>query len=202
VNQAEWTSPQREEFADSAGTWPPWLPGSCGKRYLGITAMLKPRVETPDDRNPQETGEWMEALDEIVDQEGPDRASYLLERLMERASNLGVQPPLRWNTPYINTIKPEEEVAYPGDRALERRIKSLVRWNAVAMVVRPINTMTASAATWRPTRRSPRWPKSASITSSVVPTTIRRARSSPAITSISRATLLPASTREPLWKGG
>src|SRR6202140_5408501 len=98
--------------------------------------MLKPRVEAPDDLNPQETGEWMEALDEIVDQVGPDRASYLLERLMERASNLGVQPPLRWNTPYINTIKPEEEVAYPGDRFLERRIKSLIRWNAVAMVVR------------------------------------------------------------------
>jgi pyruvate dehydrogenase E1 component len=98
--------------------------------------MLKPRVGTPDDHNPQETGEWMEALDQIVDQQGPDRASYLLERLMERASNLGVQPPLRWNTPYINTIKPEEEVAYPGDRAIERRIKSLVRWNAVAMVVR------------------------------------------------------------------
>jgi pyruvate dehydrogenase E1 component len=98
--------------------------------------MLKPRVEAPDDLNPQETGEWMEALDDIIDQEGPDRASYLLERLMERASNLGVQPPLRWNTPYINTIKPEEEVAYPGDRTLERNIKSLVRWNAVAMVVR------------------------------------------------------------------
>ncbi len=98
--------------------------------------MLKPRVEAPDDLNPLETGEWIEALDEIIDQEGPDRATYLLERLMERASNLGVQPPLRWNTPYINTIKPEEEVAYPGDRFLERRIKSLVRWNAVAMVVR------------------------------------------------------------------
>jgi pyruvate dehydrogenase E1 component len=98
--------------------------------------MLKPRVEAPDDLNPQETGEWIEALDEIIDQAGPDRATYLLERLMERASNLGVQPPLRWNTPYINTIKPDEEVAYPGDRFLERRIKSLVRWNAVAMVVR------------------------------------------------------------------
>jgi len=98
--------------------------------------MLKPRVEAPDDLNPQETGEWIEALDDIIDQEGPDRAGYLLERLMERAANLGVQPPLRWNTPYINTIKPEEEVAYPGDRFLERRIKSLIRWNAVAMVVR------------------------------------------------------------------
>jgi pyruvate dehydrogenase E1 component len=98
--------------------------------------MLKARVQAPDDLNPQETSEWMEALDEIVDQVGPDRANYLLERLMEHASNLGVQPPLRWNTPYINTIPPEEEVAYPGDRKMERRIKSLVRWNATAMVVR------------------------------------------------------------------
>ncbi len=98
--------------------------------------MLKVKAQSPDDLNPQETSEWVEALDQIIDEAGPDRASYLLERLMERAANLGVQVPLRWNTPYINTIPPEEEVAYPGDRRLERNIKSLVRWNAVAMVVR------------------------------------------------------------------
>jgi pyruvate dehydrogenase E1 component len=97
--------------------------------------MLKVKLEASDDLNPQETSEWVEALDEIIDEVGPDRASYLLERLMERAANLGVQVPLRWNTPYMNTIPPEEEVAYPGDRAIERRIKSLIRWNAVAMVV-------------------------------------------------------------------
>ncbi|HTS77642.1 MAG TPA: pyruvate dehydrogenase (acetyl-transferring), homodimeric type [Bryobacteraceae bacterium] len=98
--------------------------------------MLRVKAQAPDDLNPQETSEWVEALDQIIDEAGPDRASYLLERLMERAANLGVQVPLRWNTPYINTIPPEEEVAYPGDRKLERNIKSLVRWNAVAMVVR------------------------------------------------------------------
>ncbi len=97
--------------------------------------MLKSKVESPDDLNPQETSEWVEALDEIIDEAGPDRASYLIERLMERASNLGVQVPLRWNTPYINTIPPEEELAYPGDRLLERNIKSWIRWNALAMVV-------------------------------------------------------------------
>jgi pyruvate dehydrogenase E1 component len=97
--------------------------------------MLQAKVQAPDDLNPQETSEWVEALDEIIDEAGPDRASYLLERLMERAGNLGVQVPLRWNTPYINTIPPEEEVAFPGNRALERKIKSLIRWNAVAMVV-------------------------------------------------------------------
>ena len=55
--------------------------------------MLKTKVEVPDDLNPQETAEWVEALDEIIDQAGPDRASYLLERLMERAANLGVRAP-------------------------------------------------------------------------------------------------------------
>src|SRR5579864_583678 len=98
--------------------------------------MLKPRVEAPDDLNPQETSEWVEALDEIIDQVGPDRASYLLEHLMERAANLGVRVPLRWNTPYINTISVEDEVPYPGDRQMEWRIKCMVRWNALAMVVR------------------------------------------------------------------
>src|SRR5579862_3084122 len=98
--------------------------------------MLKAKVDAPDDLNPQETSEWVEALDQIIDETGPDRASYLLEHLMERAANLGVQVPLRWNTPYINTIPPEEELAYPGDRTIERRIKSLGRWNATAMVVR------------------------------------------------------------------
>ena len=97
--------------------------------------MLKVKLEASDDLNPQETAEWVEALDEIIDEVGPDRASYLLERLMERAANLGVQVPLRWNTPYMNSIPPEEEVAYPGNRAIERRIKSLIRWNAMAMVV-------------------------------------------------------------------
>src|SRR5579863_5889095 len=103
--------------------------------YLGIYPMLKVKVEAPDDLNPLETSEWVEALDEIIDEAGPDRASWLLERLMERAANLGVRVPMRWNTAYMNTIPPEEEAAYPGDRAIERRIKSLVRWNAVAMVV-------------------------------------------------------------------
>jgi pyruvate dehydrogenase E1 component len=98
--------------------------------------MLKVKAQAPDDLNPQETAEWVEALDEIIDETGPDRASYLIERLMERATNLGVQVPLRWNTPYINTIPVEEQVAYPGNRKMERNIKSLIRWNAAAMVVR------------------------------------------------------------------
>jgi pyruvate dehydrogenase E1 component len=98
--------------------------------------MIKTKVEAPEDLNPVETGEWLQSLDQIIDEDGPDRASYLLQRLLDRASNTGVPAPMRRNTPYINTIPVDEEVPYPGDRAIERRIKSLVRWNAMAMVVR------------------------------------------------------------------
>src|SRR5216683_5296044 len=88
------------------------------------------------DLDPQETSEWLQALDQVVEEAGPDRASFLLERLAERARNVGVELPIQHNTPYINTIPPEDEAMYPGDRALERRIKSLTRWNAMAMVSR------------------------------------------------------------------
>jgi pyruvate dehydrogenase E1 component len=88
------------------------------------------------DLNPQETEEWIESLDQVIDQAGPDRATYLLDKLNERARLNGVDLPVQINTPYINTIRPEQEVPYPGDRAIERRIKSLIRWNAMAMVVR------------------------------------------------------------------
>jgi pyruvate dehydrogenase E1 component len=88
------------------------------------------------DLDPQETSEWLQSLDQVVEEAGPDRASFLLERLAQRARNIGVELPIQHNTPYINTIPPEEEAPYPGDRALERRIKSLTRWNAMAMVSR------------------------------------------------------------------
>lgn len=98
--------------------------------------MLRTRIEAAEDLNPQETTEWLESLDEVIDEEGPDRASYLLQRLNWHAAEFGVTAPLRLNTPYVNTIPVEEEVPYPGDRELERRIKNLARWNALAMVVR------------------------------------------------------------------
>jgi pyruvate dehydrogenase E1 component len=98
--------------------------------------MLKKKVDAQEDLNPQETSEWLEALDQIIDELGPDRASYLLERLQDRAAAFGVHAPLKVSTPYVNTIAVEEEEPYPGDRDLERRIKSLIRWNAMAMVVR------------------------------------------------------------------
>src|SRR5689334_14766431 len=88
------------------------------------------------DLDPRETSEWVEALDEIIDTAGPDRAAFLLEQLTDRARLNGAELPIHLNTPYVNTIRLENEVPYPGERAVERRIKSLIHWNAMAMVVR------------------------------------------------------------------
>jgi len=98
--------------------------------------MLDTKIESRTDANPEETSEWLEALDGVVEDGGSERASYLLSRLVDHAAMYGVRAPHRLTTPYINTIPPDEEVPYPGDREIERRIKSLIRWNAMAMVVR------------------------------------------------------------------
>src|SRR6202166_4175107 len=91
-------------------------------------------TERSVDLDPRETAEWLEALDQIVEEAGSDRVNFLLNKLTERARDNGVAVPIRTTTDYINTITVDEEVPYPGDRALERRIKSLTRWNAMAMV--------------------------------------------------------------------
>ena len=83
-----------------------------------------------------ETKEWLEALDTVIEQEGPERAHYLLERLVERARRSGAYIPLSAVTAYVNTIPPHLEERSPGDHALEERIRSYVRWNAMATVVR------------------------------------------------------------------
>ena len=86
------------------------------------------------DLDPRETAEWLEALDQIVEEAGSDRVNFLLDKLTERARENGVSVPIRTTTDYVNTVPADEDVPYPGDRALERRIKSLTRWNAAAMV--------------------------------------------------------------------
>jgi pyruvate dehydrogenase E1 component len=98
--------------------------------------MLKTNTPSGEDLNPRETAEWLEALDQVLDEAGTERAAYLLERLQERTSAAGGPVANRVNTPYINTIPPGEEEPYPGDRVIERRLKSMIRWNAMAMVVR------------------------------------------------------------------
>ena len=83
-----------------------------------------------------ETREWLESLDYVLQHGGPARVGRLLRDLGIHAQQNGVKLPFTANTPYINTLHPSEEVPYPGSREIERRIKSLVRWNAMAMVVR------------------------------------------------------------------
>src|SRR5215472_864920 len=97
-------------------------------------------TERVNDLDPRETEEWLEALDQILDDAGPDRAAFLLEKLANHAKWAGVEMPVRFATDFVNTIPPEAEVPYPGDRALERRIKSIIRWNAMAMVSRQNKT--------------------------------------------------------------
>jgi pyruvate dehydrogenase E1 component len=88
------------------------------------------------DIDPQETSEWLDSLDSVVDVRGKARARYLLTRLMERANEQGVGVPSTVSTPYLNTIPPEREPWFPGDEHLERRIRAFIRWNAVVMVAR------------------------------------------------------------------
>ncbi len=83
-----------------------------------------------------ETSEWLEAVDAVVEHDGPDRARELLTRAVERAQHSGTGPIATLNTPYVNTIPPEREAQLPGDPAIERRLRSIIRWNAMAMVVR------------------------------------------------------------------
>ena len=101
-----------------------------------ITNRILAFPSNPQMDSEEEVAEWIEAFDQVVDEEGTNRGCDLLSALIERARQSGVEIPLQLNTPYINTIPVEEEVPYPGDRQLERRLKSLTRWNAMAMVHR------------------------------------------------------------------
>ncbi|WP_343573094.1 pyruvate dehydrogenase (acetyl-transferring), homodimeric type [Pseudomonas sp.] len=88
------------------------------------------------DIDPVETQEWLDALESVLEKEGEDRARYLMTRLGELASRTGTQLPYAITTPYRNTIPAGHEARMPGDLFMERRIRSLVRWNALAMVMR------------------------------------------------------------------
>ncbi|MCP4888846.1 MAG: pyruvate dehydrogenase (acetyl-transferring), homodimeric type [Planctomycetaceae bacterium] len=88
------------------------------------------------DMDVAETQEWLSSLDYVLKSKGPDRVRFLIEQLRDRAAEEGIQSSEDTNTPYVNTIPIKDQPAFPGNRELERRIKSIVRWNAMAMVVR------------------------------------------------------------------
>ncbi|MGB5465898.1 MAG: pyruvate dehydrogenase (acetyl-transferring), homodimeric type, partial [Sedimenticolaceae bacterium] len=87
------------------------------------------------DLDPQETQEWLDALDAVLENEGPDRAHFLLEKLVDKARRSGAYLPYSANTAYLNTIPLTQQDRYPGDQSMEDRLRSIVRWNAMAMVV-------------------------------------------------------------------
>ncbi len=88
-----------------------------------------------DDLDPEETREWLESIDSVIKAQGPGRAHFLLERLIDFTRRSGAYLPFKPNTAYVNTISPGQEKEYPGDRTIERRIEAFIRWNALAMVV-------------------------------------------------------------------
>src|ERR1700733_1439048 len=86
--------------------------------------------------DPQETREWLDALDGVIEAEGAGRASELVRAIVERAATRGVRTPAAQTTPYVNTIPVEEQAHFPGDHEIEERLRHYIRWNAMAMVVR------------------------------------------------------------------
>ena len=94
------------------------------------------QVVSEGDIDPIETSEWLESLSAVMEKDGNERAHYLIKELINKAYMEGANIPYTQNTPYINSIPASEEKKSNGDQNLERRIRSLIRWNAAAMVVR------------------------------------------------------------------
>ena len=93
-------------------------------------------IHTEEDLDPQETREWLDSLESVIEREGPERAHFLLEMLIDKSRRSGAYLPFNATTAYRNTIPATQEVRSPGDAELEWRIRSMIRWNAMAMVVR------------------------------------------------------------------
>ena len=93
-------------------------------------------MEAIQDSDAEETEEWLDALEALIDAEGVDRAHFLLENLIVKARSRGAFLPYNANTPYLNTIPVEMEPRSPGNREIERRIRSIIRWNAAAIILR------------------------------------------------------------------
>ncbi|MDI6748732.1 MAG: pyruvate dehydrogenase (acetyl-transferring), homodimeric type [Rhodocyclaceae bacterium] len=99
----------------------------------GAAAVFAAQTE---DGDPQETREWLDALEAVIEQEGAERAHYLIEQLITLGQRAGINLPYSANTDYVNTIPVDRQPLAPGDYAIENRIRSYVRWNALAMVLR------------------------------------------------------------------
>src|SRR5271156_6341398 len=111
---------------------------SAANQEEGTSKLMDNETYTQSQHNIEdvEIQEWLEALDSVLESSGPEVAAEILERLRAHATVAGIDLPFTANTPYANTIPARLEPLFPGDQELERRIKSLIRWNALAMVVR------------------------------------------------------------------
>src|SRR6058998_3614708 len=107
--------------------------GAGRSRYSVISDGLPSQIPDVD---PQETQEWLESLDAVIDSSGARRARFLMLKLLERAREKQVGVPSLRSTDYVNTIPPEGEPWFPGDEHVERRIRAYIRWNAAVMVSR------------------------------------------------------------------
>ncbi len=99
-------------------------------------AQEDPSVTAPQDTDPQETREWLDALHSVLDKEGSDRAHFLIEQLIQQAREEDIDIPYSATTEYINTIPVNRQPHYPGNTDIEIRVRNYIRWNAMAMVVR------------------------------------------------------------------
>lgn len=95
-----------------------------------VSSVMRPDLDA------EETQEWLDSLADVLHRCGPERVRYLLSTMQQKAYREGVTMPFSANTPYVNTIPADQQPRYPGSREIERRIKSIIRWNAMAMVVR------------------------------------------------------------------
>lgn len=124
-----------------------------------------------NDANPEETREWLDALQSVVDEEGIDRAHFLIDKLNDTAIRMGRYVPITSVvTPYSNTIAPIDEERMPGDMFMERQIRGIVRWNALAMVMRANQRDGSIGVTFPRSPPQPPFTTWGSITSSKAPT--------------------------------
>ena len=96
----------------------------------------EPVAPVPQDQDPQETREWLDALSAVIEAEGRERAHQLLENVLDHARQAGIDMPFSANTAYVNTIAVEDQVLSPGNQEIEGRLRAYMRWNAMAMVVK------------------------------------------------------------------
>ena len=124
-------------MADREGDAFTWARMNFAVRFAREIAMSAvPDLPAANDTDSLETQEWLDSLEAVIQREGPTRAHFLLEKLVDKARRSGAYLPYRAQTAYINTIPPHMEERSPGDHAMEERIRAYARWNAMVMVAK------------------------------------------------------------------